>query len=248
MLFLLRNIRKKLMSQNKFTTYFLYAIGEVLLVVVGILIAVRIDAWSEYQKEREQEAFIISEINREMKENLIRFDSVQSNILRTVEAGNRLVELFPFSPEFFKDQESYNKFSVLFPEFLYNASYDPSNGSITSVINSGNINLIQDVELRTLIVNWQDLLNDYKEEELVAWKYGYQFMDWLTENFQNPQYTEPDFSSINYRAFQGKIGQKLSLYNYAYDGTEKKALEFHIKRMIELTSNKSPNAVSTPED
>lgn len=236
------------MSQNKFTTYFLYAIGEVLLVVVGILVAVRIDAWSEYQKEREKEAFILGEINREMKENLIRFDSTQIKILRTVEAGKGLIELFPFSPESFKNQASYNKFTRLFPLFLYNGSYDPSNGSITSVINSGDINLIQDEELRALIVNWQDLLNDYKEEELVAWNYGYQFMDWLTENFQNPQYTEPDYENINYRAFQGKIAQKISLYDYAYTGAEKKALYDHIKRMIELTSNESPNAVSTPED
>jgi len=43
MLFLLRQIRRKLMTENKFTTYLLYAIGEIILVVVGILIAVQIN-------------------------------------------------------------------------------------------------------------------------------------------------------------------------------------------------------------
>ena len=51
MLFLLRKVRRKLMSENKFTTYFLYAIGEILLVVVGILIAVKIDSLNQENQE-----------------------------------------------------------------------------------------------------------------------------------------------------------------------------------------------------
>lgn len=57
MLFLLRNIRRKLMTNlpagkagNKVTTYLLYAIGEIVLVVAGILIAVQIDDWNQGKK------------------------------------------------------------------------------------------------------------------------------------------------------------------------------------------------------
>ena len=46
MLFLLRKIRRKLLNSNKVTTYLLYAVGEIFLVVVGILIAVSIDNWN----------------------------------------------------------------------------------------------------------------------------------------------------------------------------------------------------------
>ena len=55
MLFLLRNIRRKLMKENKITTYLLYAVGEILLVVIGILIAVKIESLNqEKQKQAEQ--------------------------------------------------------------------------------------------------------------------------------------------------------------------------------------------------
>lgn len=53
MLFYLRNIRKKLLGQNKASRYVLYAIGEILLVVIGILIAVQIDDFQEDKKKKE---------------------------------------------------------------------------------------------------------------------------------------------------------------------------------------------------
>lgn len=65
MLFLLRNIRRKLLG-SKVSSYLLYAIGEIVLVVVGILIAISIDDWSQYKKDRLKETKILLE----MKANL----------------------------------------------------------------------------------------------------------------------------------------------------------------------------------
>ena len=42
-----RRIRQKLLSENKFSKYFLYAIGEIILVVIGILIALQINEWNQ---------------------------------------------------------------------------------------------------------------------------------------------------------------------------------------------------------
>lgn len=54
MLFLLRKIRRKLIStDNKVVTYLLYAIGEIVLVVVGILIAVSIDSWKQERTNKD---------------------------------------------------------------------------------------------------------------------------------------------------------------------------------------------------
>ncbi len=47
-----RHIRKRLLTENKFSKYLLYAIGEIVLVVIGILIALQINNWNE--KENEQ--------------------------------------------------------------------------------------------------------------------------------------------------------------------------------------------------
>jgi hypothetical protein len=51
MLKFFRRIRRGLLESGKFRNYTLYAIGEIALVVVGILIALQISNWNEQQKE-----------------------------------------------------------------------------------------------------------------------------------------------------------------------------------------------------
>jgi hypothetical protein len=45
-----RKIRQKLLTENKFSKYLIYAIGEILLAVIGILIALRINNWNKELK------------------------------------------------------------------------------------------------------------------------------------------------------------------------------------------------------
>jgi hypothetical protein len=46
-----RKTRKTLADENKFIKYFRYVIGEIVLVVIGILIALQINNWNEERKE-----------------------------------------------------------------------------------------------------------------------------------------------------------------------------------------------------
>ena len=55
--------------------YFKYAIGEIILVVIGILIALQINNWNEYQKERKSEELILSEIRDNLKYDLNDFEN-----------------------------------------------------------------------------------------------------------------------------------------------------------------------------
>ena len=57
-----RKVRQKLLSENKFSKYLLYAIGEIILVVIGILIALQINIWNEQRKDRIEEANILRDI------------------------------------------------------------------------------------------------------------------------------------------------------------------------------------------
>ncbi len=68
MLLLLRNIRRKLIStDNKVITYLLYAIGEIILVVVGILIAVQIDNAVDNQKKKKLKANYILALDEDLR-------------------------------------------------------------------------------------------------------------------------------------------------------------------------------------
>ncbi|MCP4978813.1 MAG: hypothetical protein GY931_21930 [Maribacter sp.] len=45
-----RQLRQHLLTENKFSKYLLYAVGEILLVVIGIFIALQVNSWTEAKK------------------------------------------------------------------------------------------------------------------------------------------------------------------------------------------------------
>ena len=57
-----RHIRKKLVGENRFTKYLIYAIGEIVLVVIGILIALQVNTLNENKKQKELENKILNEL------------------------------------------------------------------------------------------------------------------------------------------------------------------------------------------
>jgi hypothetical protein len=57
-----RNIRQKLAAENKVMAYLRYAIGEILLVVIGILIALQVNNWNEHRKQNTQKNLIIQSL------------------------------------------------------------------------------------------------------------------------------------------------------------------------------------------
>ncbi len=90
-----RKIRQRLLTENKFSKYLLYAIGEIILVVIGILIALQINNWNENQKLVKLEKELLREvkIGLESDYNLIstsinehkRFINSQDIIVRWID-------------------------------------------------------------------------------------------------------------------------------------------------------------------
>jgi len=66
-----RKIRQQLLTENKFSKYFLYAIGEIFLVVIGILIALQINNWNDYRKDRIEEKNLYKTLIRSLNNDLI---------------------------------------------------------------------------------------------------------------------------------------------------------------------------------
>ena len=119
-----RRIRFNLMNQNKTTKYFKYAIGEIVLVVIGILIALSISNWNEDRKDKHREVLILKNIKAELEanfeEHLLDLDHAQTalraslKILKCIETNNLendSLEIYfsainLYTP-FFKDDDAY---------------------------------------------------------------------------------------------------------------------------------------------
>jgi len=76
MLRFFRQIRQRLIANNRFSKYLLYAIGEILLVVIGILIALQIDTWNEEVQNRKIEQSFYREILSDLKKDSLKLDGL----------------------------------------------------------------------------------------------------------------------------------------------------------------------------
>jgi len=71
---LFRRIRELLLAEGKTSKYLKYAIGEILLVVIGILIALKINNWNEQQKAKAQTAIYVQNLIDDLNKDIVKYD------------------------------------------------------------------------------------------------------------------------------------------------------------------------------
>ena len=89
-----RKIRKHLADDNKPIKYLRYAIGEIVLVVIGILIALSINNWNEQRKSRLQEVNILTKLNTDLKANLIEIEGLKDLTEKRIKASQTILNYF----------------------------------------------------------------------------------------------------------------------------------------------------------
>lgn len=157
-----RKIRYDLMETGKTGKYLKYAIGEIVLVVIGILIALQINNWNGQRKLELKEKSLLAAIHKEFLKNKIQLDLTISQHNLALNSCKKIIDLFPL------DIESINLDSISL--YLYNLknapSFNPSQGSINSIINTSSFDIISNNTLRELLISWPDLVADYRENEI----------------------------------------------------------------------------------
>jgi predicted metal-dependent peptidase len=97
MIKLFRKIRHKLLSENKFTQYLIYSIGEIFLVVIGILIALQININNNDKEQRITEQEYLKSLQTEFRLNLENLNTaIHENDVRE-KALSDLLTLFDVS-------------------------------------------------------------------------------------------------------------------------------------------------------
>jgi hypothetical protein len=89
MLTFLRKIRKSLIDSGSARKYILYAIGEIALVVIGILIALQINNWNEWRKDRVKEKEVLEDVLK----NLIRNNEIIRSSLNMMDGFDKSSEI-----------------------------------------------------------------------------------------------------------------------------------------------------------
>ncbi len=161
-----RNIRKTLLNEGKSINYFKYAIGEIVLVVIGILIALSINNWNEQQKIKKEESAILESLY----ENLI-LAKQQSEQLISNERDliNTLLRVLGINSTSFPLDKS-NITDVMFRSALWDFESDvPVINTFYNLKNTGKLDLIKDSSLKDKFANLElnlDKLNLQLEDRL----------------------------------------------------------------------------------
>lgn len=211
MITLFRRIRHKLLSENKWRNYLGYAVGEILLVVVGILIAIQVNNFYEKKKERKKEQAFLKEINLDFKSNKEQLDSIVEFNKVNLHAGRRLQEILknfdPENPKITAKNKVFADSIGYYNNLVWrNKSFNPKNGTVEALLNSSSFDLIQNDTLRRNLISWRDVLGDYLEEE----QFGIQFLfneygPWARANL-NPENPIGLFSLQNQNYLYKRVG------------------------------------------
>ena len=88
-----RKIRQKMLTENKFSKYLIYAIGEIVLVVIGILIALQVNNLNEKSKTHEFEIKMLKEIEIALTDDLNHFQIMSERMLKLKENADAFVSI-----------------------------------------------------------------------------------------------------------------------------------------------------------
>jgi hypothetical protein len=154
-----RKIRQKLLQKNQVTRYLAYAVGEILLVVIGILIALQINTWNENQKNKSKEKLIIKNLHLEFQKNKEKLQASIEHHQAILGSTQMIMDLIA------EQDANLNKYNLdsLLEKSLDYLDYSPSQSVLSDLISSGNLNLITSEELRTLIFDWGTVVDEKKE-------------------------------------------------------------------------------------
>jgi hypothetical protein len=175
-----RKIRQQLLTENKFSKYLLYAIGEIILVVIGILIALQINTWNQNRLQRNEEKIILKNIHDEFILNKAALQRTIQINRHAYEANYILMDLIG------KNRNtliSVNTDSLLY-EALYFKKFNPSENAILDIIQSGKLRILHNEKVKELIYQWSPLMKEsYKNYDTFESKIQNELVPYITEYY-----------------------------------------------------------------
>ena len=137
-----------------------YAIGEIILVVLGILIALQINNWNDIRKEREKELHYLSNIKTDLYLNIAEIDSyIETRNARTASALE-VLEYFEGKPLI-----DYDSFNMNIVNVYTWQKFFQINNTFQELTNSGNLSIISNDSIMNGLLNLETLYKKLKYEE-----------------------------------------------------------------------------------
>lgn len=153
MISLLRKIRKQLINQGHMGKYFKYAIGEIILVMIGILLALQVSNWNQNRIAKNEERETVKKLQLDFVENKKILDRYLVDMRAEMNAHIVLMDLIGAS----KDELTRHNLDSLLHASLSASEFAFADNTIKNVMQSGKLNLLKDDQLTELLYQWNAL-------------------------------------------------------------------------------------------
>ncbi len=176
----LRKIRQNLLSDGKIGKYVQYAIGEIVLVVIGILIALQVNNWNEERNRKKEEIQYLITLQKDFKSAEFSFRQILGLVQEQLDHNGRLIKILS------KTIGSTPKDSIvgMLRKSFIDIPFGVQVPAYHDLVNSGKLSIIQNEELRRALSNFEiinELANAYAEKAAAQW--AGQVTEFFIKNF-----------------------------------------------------------------
>ncbi|MBK8498941.1 MAG: hypothetical protein IPL52_09020 [Flavobacteriales bacterium] len=155
-----RHIRQRMLNENRFSRYLLYAIGEIVLVVIGILIALQINNNNDLRRARAREVKYLENIKSDLLANQ---DKVKEFIaVRTDCIGATQRVIAKIDGDTIADWRAFNEDCISIYAWQ---RYYPINFTFKELMNTGGLAQLTNDSLKTALLKLEQLFEKFKAEE-----------------------------------------------------------------------------------
>ncbi|MEN2280894.1 DUF6090 family protein [Algoriphagus sp. SE2] len=167
-----RKIRQKLLSEGNTGKYLKYAVGEILLVMVGILLALQMNNWNEERKNYEGETIALMELRNEFERNY-------NSLLGVLDQKKKAQEgLYNYLSLLSDDSKTTSQKAKIERGPVAIVSWDSGNAVLNSLLSTGNIEYIKNDSLKYLLHDWNREIDSFDEHAIIYKDIVYELLNY----------------------------------------------------------------------
>lgn len=150
-----RHIRRKLLSESRFNRYLIYAIGEIALVMIGILLAFQVNSWNQNRIDNLAKDEAVKDLHQEFLAIKEDFESHLQFLNQTHDEWDSYLSHITQPNVFDQNELEYRPRTA-------SRKFAPKNSTLKSILSTGKIDKIENKELRNELTGWESILSTYE--------------------------------------------------------------------------------------
>lgn len=155
------------MQEGQFRKYLVYALGEIFLVMIGILLALQVNNWNQQRSIYEKQKDHLLILRNEFVNNANDLERVSKAVAGTLEAQREIIALMDQASEVEESRLS----SLWARSFSVDAEFKYENGAMTELLSSGGLKDIANDSIRSALASWGGRIQEVRLQEKLLYSY-----------------------------------------------------------------------------